>query len=529
MIETIFRGGLIVDGTGNAAFHADIALSGEKILEIGNLQGADADCVIDISGEVLAPGFIDIHTHSDLTLISNPLAQSKIHQGVTTEVVGNCGFGVAPIPSGGSLKDLRAAVAYLDLDPGVMWQWETLAQYLDFMDQMKTSLNLATLVGHIPIHAAVMGYERAEASAYQIDQMKELLAQSLSAGALGLSTGLNYAPISFASENELIGLAQTVADNDSIFAFHMRDYADDLLKSVREVINIARKTGVRTQISHLVSVGERNWGKVSQALEEIDQANSAGAEINVDVYPYIAGNCPLSQLLPDWTQEGGDLAMQRRLTETLTRSKVLKVWENSLLSWNEVQISAVLAGREQLIGRTIAEISSSLQQDPAETALDLLADMGNSVGIIAFGRDEADVRAVLRHPAALVGSDGQSLDPHGPTGSGSPHPRSYGTFPRLFRSYVGSAGISLERAVQISTGDVAKKLHLQDRGVIKKGAQADIVVFDPKQIKDLSTYEKPHQYPAGISHVLVNGELTVLNGEHLGTRNGRVIRKLAAQ
>jgi N-acyl-D-aspartate/D-glutamate deacylase len=526
LIETIFRGGLIVDGSGHTAFHADVAVSGEKILDIGNLEDSSAVEVVNISGMVLAPGFIDIHTHSDLTLISNPLAQSKIRQGVTTELVGNCGFGVAPIPPGVNSADLRAAVAYLDLDPSVTWEWETLAEYLNFMDRTKTSLNVATLVGHIPIHAAVVGYGREEATVHQIDQMKDLLGESLTHGAFGLSTGLNYAPVSYASENELVGLAEVVAEHDSFFAWHMRNYADDLMRSVKEVIDIAMKTGVRTQISHLVSVGQRNWGKVSQALDEIDKANSKGAEISVDVYPYIAGNCPLSQLLPDWAQEGGDQAMQRRLIETTIRSKVLKAWDNPLFSWNDIQISSVLPGRENFVGRTITEIADSLNQSQGETALDLLANMGNSVGIIAFGRDEGDVRAVLNHPAALLGSDGQSLDPNGATGSGSPHPRSYGTFPRLFHSYVGTHGISLERAVQISTSLVAEKLHLPNRGEIKRNAQADIVVFDPLRIKDLSTYENPHQYPIGISHVMVNGKLTIKNGEHLGTRNGRVLRKI---
>jgi N-acyl-D-aspartate/D-glutamate deacylase len=525
LIDTLFRGGLVVNGSGKPAFQADVAVSGERILEVGNLENATAREVIDISGKVIAPGFIDIHTHSDLTLISNPLAQSKIRQGVTTEVVGNCGFGVAPLPRGVDSTRLRAAVAYLDLDPSINWEWETLADYLSYMDRVKPSVNIATLVGHIPIHAAVVGYGKNEATANQINEMKELLRESLTSGAYGFSTGLNYSPVSYASKTELLGLAEVVVEFDSFFAWHMRNYGDDLMASVNEVIDVALKTGVRTQISHLVSVGERNWGTVGRALEQIDKANSQGAEISVDVYPYIAGNCPLSQLLPDWAQEGGDRAMRSRMKDSTLRTRIVGDWADPLISWNDVQVSSVLPGREHLLGQSITEIAKTLGKSGDESALDLLADMGNSLGIVAFGRREEDVQTVFNHPSALIGSDGQSLDPDGVTGSGRPHPRSYGCFPRFLHSYVNPHGISLERAIQISTSAVAKKLHLPNRGEVQVNTQADLVVFDPLRVKDLSTYDNPHQYPVGITHVMVNGELVIKNEEHLGTRSGKILRK----
>ena len=524
-ITTIFQNGLVVDGSGRPGYHADVAIRDGLIVEIGALKEAPAREVIDATGLVVAPGFIDIHTHSDLTLISNPLAQSKLRQGVTTEVVGNCGFGVAPLPAGVDVGNLRAAVAYIDLDPSIDWDWKTVDEYLSYMERLKTSVNVATLVGHIPIHTAVVGYGKEDATRYQIDEMKALLFEGLNSGAYGFSTGLNYSPISYASRNELLGFAEVVSTTNTIFAWHMRNYGDDLMKSVQEVISIALETGARTQISHLVAVGERNWGAVARALDAIDTANSQGADISVDVYPYLAGNCPLSQLLPAWAQEGGDQVMKNRLADSQVRDKIINEWINPLVSWREIQISAVLPGQEKLVGQTIADIAQTSGKSGDETALDLLAEMGNSVGIIAFGRSEADLVSIFTHPRALIGSDGQSLDPYGITGSGSPHPRSYGCYPRLLNSFVGTHGITLERAIQISTSAVAKKLQMSDRGEIAVGARADIVVFDPLLVRDLSTFNSPHQYPQGIPHVMVNGELAIHNGEHTGARSGAVLRR----
>jgi N-acyl-D-aspartate/D-glutamate deacylase len=522
---TIFKNGVVIDGRGIPAFRADVAVSGGRISEIGVLEVSSVYETIDISGMVVAPGFIDIHTHSDLTLISNPLAQSKIRQGVTTEVVGNCGFGSAPLPKGVDVQALRAAVAYIDLDSSVDWDWDTVDGYLSYMANLKTSVNVASLVGHIPIHTAVVGYGKTVATRRQIDEMNELLREGLNSGAYGFSTGLNYSPISYASREELLGFAGVVAETNSFFAWHMRNYGDELMASVNEVISIARETGARTQISHLVAVGERNWGAVQRALEEIDRANSQGADISVDVYPYLAGNCPLSQFLPAWAQEGGDQAMKDRLGDPNVRKRIIDEWCDPLVSWNEIQISSVINGREQLVGQTIADIAVGEGKSGDESALNLMAEMGNSLGIIAFGRSEQDLLSVFNHSRALIGSDGQSLDPFGPTGSGSPHPRSYGCYPRLLSSYVGSSGLSLERAIQMSTSAVARKLQFSDRGEIVAGARADLVVFDPTHVRDRSTFNDPHQFPLGIPHVMVNGELAIRDGEHTGVRSGKVLRR----
>lgn len=522
MIAKLFKGGVVADGTGSALERVDVAINGDQIVNIGNLDEAAVE-VIDITNLVLAPGFIDIHTHSDLTLLSNPFAQSKIRQGVTTEVIGNCGFSVAPNPGGESGDLLRAAVAYLDLDPTIKWSWSNLTGYLEVLAKSGTSVNVASLIGHIPIHATVVGFGKEPATPREIVQMQELLRENMQAGAFGFSTGLNYSPVSYASQEELISLANVVKEFDGIFACHMREYGDDLMKSINELLNITRATGVRTQISHLVTFGKRNWGSVPRALELIDQANQDGFEVDVDVYPYIAGNCPLSQLLPYWAQEGGDLIMRQRMKDESARSKIIKHWIENEVIWENIQIANVIPGREELIGKKISYISEGMSMPADILALDLLAAMGNALGIIAFGRSESDVNSVYAHPRSIVGSDGQSLDPTGATGSGSPHPRSYGCYPRLLHSYTGTSGISLARAIHISTQAAATKLHLKNRGTIKVGNKADLVIFDPNQIRDLATYEQPQQFPVGIPHVMVNGQFAIKNGNHTGALSGQIL------
>jgi N-acyl-D-aspartate/D-glutamate deacylase len=523
LIEKVFAGGLVADGSGEPLKQLNVGTSGGDIVWVGE-GDVEAIETIDISGSVLAPGFIDIHTHSDLTLLSNPLAQSKIRQGITTEVIGNCGFGVAPFPQGENGELLKAAVAYLQLDPSTEWHWSDLRGYLNVLEGSGTSLNVASLIGHIPIHASVVGFGKEAATEQQIIKMQELLRENLSQGAFGMSTGLNYSPVSYASREELIGLAHVVKEFDGIFACHMREYGDDLMKSVDELMSITRATGVRTQISHLVTVGERNWGNVERALEVVETMNQQGYEVDVDVYPYIAGNCPLSQLLPDWAQEGGDTRMRERMNENAARESIQQHWEKAEVVWSNIQIANVLKGREEFIGKTVEKIAQEQGRSPDVVALDLLGDMGNSLGIIAFGRAESDVRAVFAHKRAIVGSDGQSLDPHGPTGVGSPHPRSYGCYPRLLHQYTGVNGISLERAVHISTVAAARKLRIKDRGRIGQGLKADIVVFDPQTVQDQATYVDPQKFPIGIQHVIVNGEFAIKNGEHTGKKPGQVIR-----
>ncbi|HEY3686819.1 MAG TPA: D-aminoacylase [Streptosporangiaceae bacterium] len=522
MTDLIISGGTVVDGTGTAGRRADVAVEGGRIAAIGDLAGRTAALTLDAAGDVVCPGFVDVHTHSDLTLLSSPYAHSKVRQGVTTEVVGNCGLGVAPLPPDADAAAIRAAVGYLDLDPGVDWAWRDMPGYLAAVAAAHPSVNVAALAPHLPLRAGVVGFGDRAADPGELGRMCGLLDDALAAGAAGLSTGLVYAPLCYAREDELVALGRVVAAHGGLFAWHARDYADDLLASVRQVVRVAAASGCRAQISHLVAVGRRNWGAVARALEIVDAARAGGVDVAADVYPYLAGNAPLSQLLPAWAQEGGAAAMAARLADPGVRARVAEGWRDRPLGWAEITISRAPDPDTGLAGRTVAELAGG--GDPDALVLDLLAAHGNAVLMVAGGRSEDDLLAALAHPETVIGSDGQALDPDGPTGAGVPHPRSYGCYPRLFGDYVRTGRMPLADAVRKCTGAPAQRLGLRDRGELRPGAAADIAVFSPAQIADRATFAAPQRYPDGIRHVVVNGTPVIVSGRHDGARPGTVLR-----
>jgi N-acyl-D-aspartate/D-glutamate deacylase len=516
MTDLLITGGVVVDGTGAPERTADVAISGGRVEAVGDLAGRTAARLLDASGCVVCPGFVDVHTHSDLTLLSSPLAHSKIRQGVTTEIIGNCGLGVTPVL--GDRAALRGAAGYLDLDPAVAWDWTGLPGYLDVLARARPAVNVAALVAHIPLRAGVVGFEDRAAGPAELDRMCGLLDEALAAGAVGASTGLVYAPLTYAREEELVALARTVAARDRTFSWHIRDYGDHLLDAVRQVLRVAEAIGCRTQISHLTTVGRRNWGKAVQALDLIDAARERGADVAADMYPYLAGNAPLSQLLPAWAQTGGEAAMRERLADPGVRDRVRAAWSDLPNGWADITVSRIPVDRPGVTGRTLADLGG------ADTALDLVGEFGNAVMMVAGGRSEDDLLAVLRHPATVIGSDGQALDPDGPTGAGVPHPRSYGCYPRLFGDYVRTGRLPLAETVRKCTGAAAARFGLHDRGELIAGKAADIVVFSPEAIADRATYAEPQRYPDGIRAVLVAGRVVVEEGSHRGARAGEVLR-----
>ena len=522
MGELLLAGGLLVDGTGAPARRADVRVVDGRVAEIGPELATSGERR-DVAGAIVAPGFVDIHTHSDLTLLANPSAASKIAQGVTTEVVGNCGLGVAPLPPGADRVAIRAGVSYLDLDPDVEWAWSDVDTYLRVVTDAGPALNVATLVGHLPLHAGVVGFTDAPATDEQRRRMAGLLGEALDAGALGLSTGLVYAPLTFAGEAELTELAAVVAARGKVFTWHVRSYDDGLLPSVTQAVDVARRTGCRTQISHLAAVGRRNWGAVRRALDLVDDANAAGVTVGVDIYPYLHGSAPLVQLLPPDVQEGGADALRTRLGSASVRSAIRAAWTDRPTTWAEITVSWLPDGAPTgLVGVTIAAIAADRGQHPDDTALDLLAEYGSSVLMVAGGRSEDDLRAVLEHPAAVVASDGLALDRDGVTGRGRPHPRSFGCFPRYLARYVGS---DLPAAIARCTSAPAAIVGLADRGVLRPGRPADVVVLDPSRLVDRATFTEPQQYPDGVDLVLVNGQAVVDAGRPTGVRSGQVLRR----
>ncbi|MGD7786942.1 N-acyl-D-amino-acid deacylase family protein [Propionibacteriaceae bacterium Y1700] len=529
----LVRGGRLYDGAGSAPRCADLLITDglvERIAAPGEFDGLDdrQTMIIDADDRIVSPGFVDLHTHSDLTLLSAPNAPSRIGQGITTEVVGNCGLGVAPLPADADHGAIREAVGHLDLDRSVRWTWQDVTGHLQAIAAAGPAVNVATLVGHLPLHAGVAGFG-IERPAGALDRMCGLLADALDSGAAGLSTGLVYAPLTTVHEDELLSLAEVVAERDKVFAWHVRSYEDDLVPSVDQAVRVAERTGVRTQISHLTAIGRRNWPSLARVLERIDQARAATGprRIGIDVYPYLHGNCPLAQLLPAWAQLGTAAQWSARLHLPEVRQRVIEAWVHRTLGWDEVMISFVPeGGTSAFVGRTVAEIATTMGRGGDEVALDLLADHAGAVLIVAGGRSEELLQTVLAHPATVIGSDGQSMDPDGPTGRGSPHPRSYGCFPRYLAGVIAAAPAdeaALAEAIARCTSRPAAIMGL-DRGQLVEGAPADVLVWDPAHLADTATFDAPQQPAAGIDAVVVNGVLAARGGGLTGQRSGQVLR-----
>jgi N-acyl-D-amino-acid deacylase len=531
MLDLKLTGGTVVDGTGAPARLADVGIRDDTIVAVGDLGREPAGLALDTRDRVVAPGFIDMHSHSDWRLWANRRAESKVRQGVTTEVVGNCGF--SPAPVGTAFRDdLRAFALYLP--PGMDFAWASVGEYLDRFAADGVAVNVLQLVGHGTARIAAMGFARRAPSAGELDTMTGLVAESMEDGAWGLSSGLIYAPGSYAETAELVAFARAAARAGGVYASHIRGEGPTLLEAVGEAIRIGREAGLPVQVSHLKAAGRRQWGRVGEALALIEAARAEGLDVTADVYPYTGSSTTLRTLLPDWALEGGVEAMLARLGDAATRTRLVAEIESgggggegfaTNVGWEGIAI-AYAPGRAEAEGRRLAELGQAAGLPPVEVALDLLGTTRGRAYMILFQLDEADVRRVLVHPHVMIGSDGSALAPYGELGQGKPHPRSYGTFPRVLGHYGRDAGLlTVEQAVWKMTGFPAAKLGLADRGVVRPGARADLVVFDARTVSDLATYDDPHRYPRGVEHVLVNGRLVVRDGEHTGSLPGRVLRR----
>lgn len=532
----------IVDGTGAPAREGSILVEDERIAEVFDITLAP-DEVLDAKGAVVAPGFLDMHSHSDFTLPGQPEAHAKVLQGVTTEVVCNCGLGLLPAND-------RVSRFYELLSPMIFGEkgggcYEDLDAYDRDLSERGVSVNVACLVPHSNARAAVMGLEERVATASEIESMREIVDSQMAQGTFGFSTGLVYPPGAYASTEEVVELAKVVRPYDGFYASHIRDEGSKLVESIEEAITVGREARVGVQISHHKAAGRFSWGKTKKTLGLVDAARADGVDVHSDVYPYTAGSTVLSAMfVPLWAFEGSQRALLERLKDPITRERIVRDSKERLLGFarlpgvldrivpkrlflpillrelgNVVVISSTKR-QHHYEGKTLNEMAKMRGQDLYTAMLDLLVEEDTAVAAIAHVMDEQDVMRVLAHPHTMVGTDGF------PQREGKPHPRTYGTYPRILERYVREKGLlSLEQAVHKMTGMVAYKLGLDDRGVIRKGAFADLVIFDPQRVHDRSSYEDPRQYPEGFAHVFVNGAWTVKDGEHTGARAGRVLRR----
>lgn len=526
MHDLLIRGADVFDGTGAAARRVDVAVANGTIAAIGADLG-EAGRVIDAAGLTLAPGFIDIHTHSDFTLPLNPKAEGKIRQGVTTEVVGNCGFSAAPALPGraADLREYLAASA-----PWLTFRDTTFAAYAESFPT--TAVNTILQVGHNTLRVMAIGMENRPARPDEIAQMERLLEEGLEAGALGLSSGLFTAPGNYASTEEMIALARVLRRHDGAYASHIRHEAGEVAAAVDEAVAIGEAADVHVQIAHLKISGTENWGGAGKLLERIDAARRRGVRVDADQYPYTSATNPLRNLLPLWLQEGGVPAMLDRLRDPSLRARIrddIATHGNAsfghLPSWDDVRI-AVSPVHPENAGLTIGEIARRRGIDGTDAACDYLAADDGHTRVVLRSMDEADVRTILAAPFVMIGSDGNSLAPYGVTGQGKPHPRFYGTFARVLGPYVRDYKVlTLPDAVRKMTGAAAEALGLARRGFVRAGYAADLTLFDPATIADRATYDEPHQYATGIRTVVVNGAVVIDDGEHTGALPGRVLRR----
>ena len=493
--DVIIHHATIYDGSGNPPVLMDVALRGERIVAVGQQLEGQAGVVLDATGLALAPGFIDVHSHDDLAVLVSPAMDFKVMQGVTTDVVGNCGLGVAPYDA--------AAQFFRMFDPQLeLPRWDGYRGYLEAIEQNPPSVNVVLLVGHNTLRLAAMGNAQREPTEKELRQMHAWIQEGIEAGAVGLSTGLIYEPGRYAQTEEIIALTREVATAGGLYTTHMRNEAGGLLDAVREALRIGEESGIPVQISHHKASGKENWGRVRDSLRLLEDAQARGLDATADQYPYTSGSTVLLAIMQN-----------NALNERGTHGGVGRVEPRHVFF-------ASTPHHPEYEGHTLQELSEQFGLPAEAAALRVLEQEGLGAVVIVEMMDEGDVRTVLRHPTTMIGSDGI------PSTGANPHPRLYGTFPRVLGRYARTeALLSLEEAVYRMTGFPATKFRLRDRGFVRAEYYADLVLFDPTTIMDTATYAAPRQYPAGIRHVFVNGTQVVRDGQHTGARPGRALRR----
>jgi N-acyl-D-amino-acid deacylase len=530
MYDIIFRDAKIVDGSGQPAVSADIAVAGPKIAEVGSLDEAEAKTIVDAAGKVITPGFIDIHSHADFSLPVLPTAESLIHQGITTVVIGQCGLSPAPLLSETREKVVSALCGFFgDFAKAIPWaQWNSFEDYLNFLEHIRITPNVVPLVGHGMIRAGIVGYGEEPADDNQMARMKTELSKALDQGAIGMSTGLIYPPGAFVSTEELIELTKVVGARNGYYFSHIRGENETLLEAVAEAVRIGKETNTKVQISHFKAGGKVNWDKSEKAIALLHKARKEGLDVSADLYPYRAGSTALAALLPQWAHVGGPAETLKRLADRNNRTRMKRDMQTSgfvsVIEWKDVLITSA-PHHPRYEGRYISELAETANKSGFDWLFEALLQSKLDMFMAVFGMSAENRYKEITFAGMMIGTDGFGLAATGPMAKGVPHPRNYGTFPRVLARYVRELKIlTMEEAIYKMTGQPAAKLRLFDRGMLKPGLAADLVMFDPATVSDKATYKKPHQYAEGIGCVMVNGEFAVRDAVHTAATPGKVLK-----
>ncbi len=525
MSKVLIKQATLIDGTGRPSFKGDLLIVNERIDSIAPEINCPEAEVLNAKGLFLTPGFIDVHSHSDFSILVDPYATGKIFQGITTEVIGNCGQSAFPLK--GACRDhIQKSWDRFDLK----LDWEDLPSYRNRVEQRGTAVNLAPLMGQGNIRASVMGYKENDPTEEELNEMQQLSREAMKAGAFGMSTGLIYLPGTFSKRFEIISVMQEIGKAKGIYATHLRNEGDTLLEAVDEAIEIARESNTSLQLSHLKTWGNKNWHKCAQTLDKVKQAESENLSIHFDRYPYLAAYTDLDAVLPPWTYEGGKETEIKRLKDKTIRAKITKELKEKIGDdknyWNTIAVSSVVTEKNKpLEGLSVQEIADQLNQDPIEIVYQILIEEKLEIGAVFFAMCEENLKTIYQHKNCMVGSDSCARPFEGPLADGKFHPRTYGTFPRFFAEFVKTGFLSWEEAVYRATGLAAEKFGFVHRGKLIPGYYADLVLLDPNRVQDKATFEKPAQAPIGIEQVWVNGKVVLKEGNQTQELPGKFLSK----
>ena len=527
-MKLLIKNGFVIDGTGKEGQVGDILVNNDRIEKIAEAINEKVNKIIDANGLVVCPGFIDTHSHSDLKILENPFNEIKIRQGITTEILGQDGISMAPLPKE-YISPWRKNLAGLDGESdSIDWTYETTDNYLKMMEQGGVGLNESYLVPHGNVRMEVLGLGNVEASKEDIKKMCEVTRREMEAGAYGLSTGLIYMPCAYSETEELIEMCKVVAEYDGCFVVHQRSEADTIISSMKEIIEIGEKSGVKVHFSHFKVCGKKNWKYIDQVIELLNEAKDRGIRVSFDQYPYAAGSTMLGVILPPWAHDGGTDKLIERLASEEMRKKMIYDMNHGIEGWDNfvdfagveaIYVTSVKTEKNQdVIGKNLVELGKMRGKDPLNATFDLLLEEENAVGMVDYYGKEEHIIKFMKLPEQNLCTDGLL--------SGRPHPRAYGSFPRFLGRFVRELKImTLEEAIRKMSGKAAKAFGINDRGILQEGYFADIVIFNKDTIKDLATFEEPIQHSEGINYVIINGNVVIEDGEYKKIKAGKVLRK----